>query len=723
MNPAESATAIRNTIFAFDEAHHIQAADEAANQLGEVVSFILRSGDPTVRILLATAFFFRGDRLSILPEEHFSRFCRLSIPFDRYWNSLKHLETYQYDFVAYKGSIWPELERLLAHSQEPTIIYCPPEGHRLLLGTPKRSFTNRALSLIEKCYDAELWRPGVTPSKPVVLNLVDTNHRAEKVQFAMKHGDKIAVILSVGMFREGADWIQAQRVIDLIPSGSDQDRNQRFGRLIRDFPGKKTVSYYSFFPRIADAGDEDQRRNLTKLFAHFHASLVLENAIVPIRVLRQRDLDRSESNGCRKRMDFLGTFDERTQEGILADCSDALLKLNAEAEEAGTSVSHTEAFREITGVLNAWQIREHLEPLAKQIVLILRRRADLNLPVDDLVEAGFDKVWASDALEGLRLYSAGFGGPDTFRAIRQAVYTVFDARWQEMYDKVRLLPAPPPSFTRAQWWMNNNRSLHNEGKLSRERVKLLERIPWWSWRTSIESRFARQVDALKSLSAPPEIGSSLYKFAAAMRGSYKAGKLSTKQVEMLESITWWKWETRPTFADCCKEAASLSEEPAAGTRLYRWMWRNRKRHKRGELAEDAIRQLEAIHWWSWESKRKSAWDTVYETTVKLAKPPSGKKHPTEYRFVQAQKASYMSGKLSKQQVELLEAIPWWSWESHAESTWRLNFESIASLPEPPRFSERLKEYRFVKYQQAKYKAGKLSKKEVELLETVPWWEW
>ena len=659
MTPAESTAAIRNTTFAIDEAHHVQAADEAANQLGEVVSFILQSGDPTVRIILATAFFFRGDRLPILPEEHFTRFRRLSIPFDRYWNSLKHLKAYRYDFVAYSGTVWSELDRLLADSQEPTIIYCPPEGHRLLLGKPKSSFTERVVKILSKHYDAEVWQPDRSPSKPVILDLVDTKHRAEKVQFAMRHGDRIAVILSVGMFREGADWIQAQRVIDLIPSGSDQDRNQRFGRLIRDYPGKTCVSYYSLFPRIAD---EEQRKDLTKLFAHFHASLIFENALVPIQVPRQMDSTVSEDDGRRKRINPLAKYDAQEQEGIMADCHEALMKLAAKAEATGGTVGHEDVLREFTAVLQARQIEEHLEPLAKQIVLILRRRANLNLPVEDLVEAGFDKVWASDVLEGLRLYSAGFGGPATFREIRRAVRTVIDDRWFEMYEQLRQLPAPPPTHTRARWWVRYHRQLQSKGLLSRERVELLESIPWWTWRA------------------------------------------------------------HQAFRDLVRELASLSEEPPARTRLYQFTWRTRKRHKNGRLSKDAIEQLEAIPWWSWDST-ETAWNRGYESIAKLPETPRHLQHRKEYKFAYAQKEAYKKGKLPQRQIELLEAIPWWSWESQPDAAWNRGYESIARLPQPPHHKHHPKEYRFGHWQKRAYRTGSLSRERAKRLEAIQWWEW
>lgn len=723
LDSRDLSTAIRNTTFEIDESHHIQAADEESNQLGAAVSSILDADDPTVRVILATAFFFRGDKLPVLEDKYVSHFRRHSVPFDEYWSGLKHLETYRYEFVAYTATVWSEVEKLLAFSQDPTLIYCPPNGHRLLLGESKAKFTNEVIQLVIRHFGAEVWQPGVSPSKPVILDLVDEKHRADKVRFAMNHGDQITAILSVGMFREGADWVQAQRVIDLIPSGSDQDRNQRFGRLIRDFPGKTSVSYYSFFPRIADATKEEQRKSLSELFAHFHASLVLENALVPIRVPKQRDCGRREDDARGRRVDLLGKFDAQTQKGIFTDCHEALSRLAAEVEGTDTTVNHEDAFREITAVLKRWEIKQNVEPLAKQIVLILRRRANLNLPVEDLVEAGFDKVWASDALEGLRLYSAGFGGPTTFMEIRQAVRNVFESRWSEMYEQLRQLPGQPPSFTRAQWWMNYNRELHSKDLLSQERVRLLEQIPWWSWRKSYKSRFEGQYTALKALDQPPEPSEPLYVFVHAVRDRYQAGKLSKHRIELLEAIPWWTWRIRQTFGGLCHEAASLPKEPSRNTRLGQWVWRTRRRYAQGELTQEEIAKVESISWWSWVSTVESTWMTNYESVARLPKPPNNREHPKEYKFVQHQRAKNKGGKLSQEQIRLLEAVPWWTWETELETQWRLDFEHLAALSNPPHHQNQSDDYKFMRFQKSQYEAERLPKEREAMLEDIPWWNW
>jgi len=99
--------------FVIDEAHHVQTSEYGCNQLGKVIDALLGLECTCLKIILATAYFFRGDRLPIISDNHLSRFYRYHIPFDEYWKSLQHIKTYSYDFVTYKATPFQELETIL----------------------------------------------------------------------------------------------------------------------------------------------------------------------------------------------------------------------------------------------------------------------------------------------------------------------------------------------------------------------------------------------------------------------------------------------------------------------------------------------------------------------------------------------------------------------------------------------------------------------------------
>ena len=180
------AEAFLHTTLLVDEAHHLRRDDAGTNLLGEAVSRIMAlrdAEDSTPSIILATAFLFRGDRLAILTDEELGRFARHHVPFDRHWSRLRHLKAYRYDFVAYAGTPWADVDRLLRQSQEPTIFYCPPNGHRLHLGRDKVTTVGRVIESVLRHYPgSSLWHRSVAADAgSLILDLVEFADRAAKI--------------------------------------------------------------------------------------------------------------------------------------------------------------------------------------------------------------------------------------------------------------------------------------------------------------------------------------------------------------------------------------------------------------------------------------------------------------------------------------------------------------------------------------------------------------
>lgn len=607
LSDAELATCFLHTTLFIDEAHHVQSSEEGMNQLGRIIEFLLGRNDRSTRLVLATAYFFRGDHLPIIDDKHLVKFRRHHVPFDDYWNSLRHVKTYSYEFVIYKGTVFRDLDLILAGESVPTIVYCPPEGHRMLLGKTKSRFVSRVRRLCLKHCSAELWRPGIAYDRKtkVVVDFVDESDRAEKVKFVSQNGDRVAVVLTVGMFREGADWVEAARIIDLVPTGSVQDRMQRFGRLVRDRRGKKHVSYFSFFQHLVEQKDEERRRELSKLYAHFHASLVLENAIKPIKVLVPRKKKVAE-NEEPDRLDLLGKLDEKTQESIIRTSYERLIRLQDDAANTGDVVTAAEAKTAVIGVLKEHNVSCSFDAMARQVILVMRRRANLRLNTGDLVDAGFDKVWEVEALDGLLKFSGGLGGPTTFTEIREAIDTVFENQWLESFAKMKALPQPPETHSNSYWWCTYNKGLHSQGKLSAERVGQLESICWWSWTERFEDRWNMKYQEVMALVACPNAKTENYSWVRQQRRQFERGKLSNEKINALEQIPWWKWSSNVNRWQAKYDRVSkLPDPPKRGTKDADWVRTQRKTYNDNRLLSDRIEKLELIRWWTWTARRSN----------------------------------------------------------------------------------------------------------------------
>jgi hypothetical protein len=152
------------------------------------------------------------------------------------------------------------------------------------------------------------------------------------------------------------------------------------------------------------------------------------------------------------------------------------------------------------------------------------------------------------------------------------------------------------------------------------------------------------------------------------------------------------------------------------------MWRTRKRYMLGRLSKDAIEQVEAIPWWSWDGT-EAAWIRGYESIANLPETPRHTQHRKEYKFAYAQKEAYKKGKLSQERIDLLEAIPWWSWQSQPDAAWNRGYESLAKLSRPPHSTNQPKEYSFSSGQKRAYRTGRMPKERAKRLEAIQWWEW
>jgi hypothetical protein len=763
-----------DTQLVVDEGHHVQASQEETNRIGGIIAALLAAKEPNSRLLLGTAYFFRGDRLPILHEEDEGRFKRHAVPLDQYWKELSHLKAYFYDSVCYKGTVWKELDELLKRdAASPTLFFCPRANGHLAIGGKDQFVDTLVEHLTQHIPGARLWQCDQEPEgTAVIVDLVSLCDRPDKIRFIMEHGERIIAVLACGMMKEGADWVTCSRVIDFQPSMSDQDRNQRFGRLLRDDPSKSSVRYFSFFPYLATMPEPAQRLEISRLFAHFHASLLFDNALMPVRVpTGKEDVQRKTYAPL---VDVLGQYDPQTQQQILEKCSETLLGLAGMSDQPLEADAAHEA---LDGLLkDTFFVPNHQRsPLIKQITLLFRRR-NYGVHVDDLIKAGFDKVWSNDVLAPLMAYTAGACGAQTFAELHRCINIAglwddnfgelqklterprsthplyswfrlqiqsrwqlppdrvaklesipwwswdaiknFDETWLTNFDGCRKLDTPPHSDSLLGRWITGQRWRFNNGRISEEQIKLCESIPWWRWQGRPIKDFATRYAECLASEVSPVHGSSLWAWWKFQKSRIKKGELGQEQKSLLEAIPWWFYKPQKTFEETLAEVQKLDQPPTPkkDDALYRWAKKFCWLYSKGKLSAEQIAQLESIPWWTWGRANRLFAETVAECLAEETAPEEGS---PLYRWCSQQKLKYKRGKLSAEQIAKLEAIPWWSWASH--STFEERYAECSALDELPDYHTSL--YRWCSQQKLKYKRGKLSAEQIAKLESIPWWKW
>jgi len=444
------AKCLRHLTAWIDEAQHVLVAERQeqdhayiCNLIGNLVKYMIDMDDDTARVGLATAFFFLGDNCSIVPETYLKKFGRYTLPLDKHWETnIQHIESFKYDFVIYKGSYVKDIKHLFKKRLGKTIVYVPWPNASVSQGC-KYKETKRIITAIKS----------VRPSARI-LNLVDETDREEKREmfYTLDVHNNVDVIIAMGMLREGADWIWADRVIDLAPSNSLSLCGQKFGRLIRDVPGKKRIEYYTFLPFVVDTLDEDTyRRRLSERFAAFTASLLIEDIVTPVKLPMSNDKkdDQKDSGETTTSVNIFEHVvpDENARQKIFNLCCNELIRAAADNEDAverGERTSNlptpVETDEVIVDVLKNEGVKKHLEAVCRHIKLVLTRSAmkrpafDISRLVDD-----WDTV-NRYVYKSIMMFGAGVCNCSTFASFRNVLNkTIFYRTLEEWRAAVKRL--------------------------------------------------------------------------------------------------------------------------------------------------------------------------------------------------------------------------------------------------------------------------------------------
>ncbi len=255
------------------------------------------------------------------------------------------------------------------------------------------------------------------------------------------------------------------------------------------------------------------------------------------------------------------------------------------------------------------------------------------------------------------------------------------------------------------WWVSKRRVAYAAGRLSRERVQALERVPGWLW-DARDNRFEKALRLLRQFvereghaRVPvrhPEEGFLLGRWAGGLRAEWKRGSLEPERVRALESVPGWSWSPREGKSEECFQrglrylrafaqreghARMLAGHVEQGFRLSAWVSRQRQDYRNGKLPLPWVVQLAAVPGWSWNLfvhrfEEGLRYLRAFVEREGHARVPAG--HVEQgFRlgeWVSKRRPAYARSRLSPERVRALQSVPGWSWAGEA----RKRGESVRS---------------------------------------------
>jgi hypothetical protein len=380
------------------------------------------------KVWLATATYVRGDCLDILCRANARAFETYYLPLDKHWNeNIKYLKSYQYGFVNYTGDeIFGHIEEIFRDHRK-TIIYCPRSNSELAQRHSngcKLAFRDRVIQAIKKAWP-----------KADILDLISTNGREDKKQKTLMVAKELAkkdVVLTIGMLDEGIDWPECEQILELVPSESFRVACQRFGRLLRDIPGKKKVYYTAFLPTcLVELTDrEGYRKHLNAAHARLNDSFLLEDSIQPVVVPKgEEDKDDTPRDGTPNWFKR-DVPDDNDRNALLTGIEHEWCFLKGEADARGETFTSDTAAEILMSILKQRKLK-HAPQVARHIMAMFQRRfLHYGKGMEWVVDAGFDKV-----IEGVLGFVAKGCGVKTFAQYRQITMKAEQVEWSRLADE------------------------------------------------------------------------------------------------------------------------------------------------------------------------------------------------------------------------------------------------------------------------------------------------
>lgn len=286
LTAAERRRALRNLTVRLDEAHHVsgvfaeddlslmpegQAASliEESTRLGDFCRYVINADDPTCKLHLTTATFFRGDRRAILSESVRDKFVHYNLAWDEYFPTLG-IEELHFDYHSYEDDPISHIGRLVSDES----------GCRHLIILPALNTKFRRPQTLDRLL-SELRR--IYPASQI-LDLVTVQTQADNKKLLLDAPEDFHAVVACRLFNEGTDWV----ICDRLHNADACERSltlavQRLYRPLRKHRCKTVVRINNYIPAFdSSVSPEEQRQVLSDRFNAFLVSIVASGELAPI---------------------------------------------------------------------------------------------------------------------------------------------------------------------------------------------------------------------------------------------------------------------------------------------------------------------------------------------------------------------------------------------------------------------------------------------------------
>jgi hypothetical protein len=303
-------------------------------------------------------------------------------------------------------------------------------------------------------------------------------------------------------------------------------------------------------------------------------------------------------------------------------------------------------------------------------------------------------------------------------------------------------------------WVAVQRRRYADKTISKNQIALLENLKKWSW-DPIEDDWKNSHQEFiafvnKNNGRRPRVHIpeeyELAQWVGVQRSAFKAKKMAPDRIKILNQTNRWSWDPtndiwQQNYEEVVKFAKNYRRLPVKHTPsekiLGNWVNTQRTRKKKGIITEEQIVLLEKIANWTWDPFA-DLWDSSLLALKAFAKREGHAQAPQRLiengidlgSFVNGRRTEYKKGKLSKERIRQLEALPGWSWNP-LQDGWDQKFAQLqkyvktygnAKVPDHYK-ADGVQLGKWVGKQRQKHKTAGLSPEQVTRLESLNGWSW